>query len=227
MVLCFSLLKIWRPFGIIIRAKSACFSLTIAFLRTANPSDEFFLIDFADRPELLVNFTSSAEEIEGEISRVTPEGRTALLDAVYLGLDTMRRARNERKVLLIVSDGGENHSRYNIKETWSVVREARSRSTRWAFLTRFQKQMRSAGAQICYAPLVMSPAAGSFRSTVSRLRTCGMIDSALEDRRGALSEAVKGFALTFHSHDVVVGVVTVVQKVCRPRLQLQLPGKPI
>ena len=95
----------------------------VQFLRTANPSDDFFLIGFADRPELLVDFTSSAEDIQDGISRVTPEGRTALLDAVYLGLDTMRRARNERKVLLIVSDGGENHSRYNIKDVWSVVEE--------------------------------------------------------------------------------------------------------
>jgi len=96
----------------------------VQFLRTANPGDEFFLIGFADRPELLVDFTSSAEDIQGGISKATPEGRTALLDAVYLGLDTMRRARNERKVLLIVSDGGENHSRYNIKDVWSVVEEA-------------------------------------------------------------------------------------------------------
>ena len=96
----------------------------VQFLRTANPSDEFFLIGFADRPELLVDFTSSAEDIQDGISKVIPEGRTALLDAVYLGLDTMQRARNERKVLLIVSDGGENHSRYNIKDVWSVVEEA-------------------------------------------------------------------------------------------------------
>lgn len=96
----------------------------VQFLRTANPDDEFFLIGFADRPELLVDFTSSVEDIQGGISKLSPDGRTSLLDAVYLGLDTMRRARNERKVLLIVSDGGENHSRYNIKEVWSVVKEA-------------------------------------------------------------------------------------------------------
>jgi Ca-activated chloride channel family protein len=96
----------------------------VQFLRTANPDDEFFLIGFTDRPELLLDFTSSVEDIENSISKVSPDGRTALSDAVYLGLDTMRRARNERKVLLIVSDGGENHSRYTIKEVWSVVKEA-------------------------------------------------------------------------------------------------------
>lgn len=96
----------------------------VQFLRSANPDDEFFLIGFADRPELLVDSTSSVEDIQDAISRANPEGTTALLDAVYLGLDTMRRARNERKVLLIVSDGGENHSRYNIREVFSDVREA-------------------------------------------------------------------------------------------------------
>jgi Ca-activated chloride channel family protein len=96
----------------------------VQFLRNANPDDEFFLIGVADRPELLVNFTSSVEAIQNGISKATPDGRTALLDAVYLGLNTMRRARHERKTLLIVSDGGENHSLYNFKEVWAVVMEA-------------------------------------------------------------------------------------------------------
>lgn len=96
----------------------------IRFLRSANPDDEFFLIGFANRPELLVDFTNSVDEIQGQIARASPDGGTALLDAVYLGLDTMRRARHERKVLLIVSDGADNHSRYTIKEVWPVVTEA-------------------------------------------------------------------------------------------------------
>lgn len=96
----------------------------IQFLRSANPDDEFFLIGVADRPELLVGFTSSVDDIQQTISKATPDGGTALLDAVYLGLDTMRQARNQRKVLLIVSDGGDNHSRYNVKEIWSVVKES-------------------------------------------------------------------------------------------------------
>jgi Ca-activated chloride channel homolog len=96
----------------------------VQFLRSANPEDEFFVVSFNDRPELLVDFTSPVEEIQGEIARVKPNGQTALLDALYLGLDRMKNARNERKVLLVVSDGGDNHSRYTLKELWSVVREA-------------------------------------------------------------------------------------------------------
>jgi Ca-activated chloride channel family protein len=95
----------------------------IQFLRTANSGDEFFLIGFGARPDLLADFTNSVDDIHTEISNVTLDGSTALLDAVYLGLDTMRRARNERKVLLVISDGGENHSRYSMKEIWSDLRE--------------------------------------------------------------------------------------------------------
>jgi len=96
----------------------------IQFLRSANPDDEFFLIGFADRPELLVDFTNSVDYIQEQIAKASPDGGTALLDAIYVGLDTMRHARHERKVLLIVSDGADNHSRYTIKELWPVVTEA-------------------------------------------------------------------------------------------------------
>lgn len=68
-------------------------------------------LGFNDRPDLLMDFTSSVEEIQGEIAKVKRDGTTALLDALYLGLDRMKKTRNERKVLLIVSDGGDNHSR--------------------------------------------------------------------------------------------------------------------
>ncbi|HTT23141.1 MAG TPA: VWA domain-containing protein [Candidatus Sulfotelmatobacter sp.] len=96
----------------------------IQLLRSSNPSDEFFLIGFADRPESLVDFTSSVEAIQDRISRAVPDGLTSLLDAVYLGLDKMKDAHNKRKALLIVSDGGEDHSRYTTKDVWSVVLEA-------------------------------------------------------------------------------------------------------
>jgi Ca-activated chloride channel family protein len=96
----------------------------VQFLRTSNPEDEFFLVGFNDRPELLVGFTGSVNEIQDAFLKVTPNGTTALFDAIYIGLDQMKKARNKRTALLIVSDGGDNHSRYTIKEVWSVVREA-------------------------------------------------------------------------------------------------------
>src|SRR5271167_818301 len=92
--------------------------------RTANPQDEFFLITFSEKPELLVDFTSSVEDIQSKLVYAVPKGRTALLDAIYLGMNRMRKAHYERKALLIISDGGDNHSRYTGGEIKSMVREA-------------------------------------------------------------------------------------------------------
>jgi len=100
------------------------FESVVDFFRGANPEDELFLVAFNDRPELLVNFTSSIEDIENQLANLRPNGTTALLDAVYFGLNQMNKAHNERKALLIVSDGGDNHSRYNAREVLSVVSEA-------------------------------------------------------------------------------------------------------
>lgn len=94
------------------------------FLKTANAEDEFCLIEFRDRAELSIGFTPSPEEIQNRVALAQPQGRTALLDAVYLGLRQMKKARNPRKALLIVSDGGDNHSRFSAREVESLARES-------------------------------------------------------------------------------------------------------
>lgn len=96
----------------------------VEFFRTANPQDEFFVVTFSDRPQVLVDFTSSVDDIENRLPYAVPQGTTSLLDAIYLGINCMRRARNERKALLIISDGGDNHSRYTEDEIRDMVREA-------------------------------------------------------------------------------------------------------
>ena len=96
----------------------------IEFFKTANPQDEFFLITFSDRPEVLTDFTQSIEEIQGRLIYSIHKGRTALFDAVYLGVSKMRNARHNKKALLIISDGGDNRSRYTDSEIKALVREA-------------------------------------------------------------------------------------------------------
>jgi Ca-activated chloride channel homolog len=96
----------------------------LEFLRTANPQDEFFVIGFNDRPELITDFTNNIDNIEARLLTVKPGHRTALLDAIYFGLNKMKQAKNERKALLVVSDGGDNRSRYTESEVRSVVRES-------------------------------------------------------------------------------------------------------
>ncbi len=96
----------------------------LQFMKTANPQDEFFVIGFNDRPELIEDFTSSIDDIEARLSTVRSGHRTALLDAIYFGMDKMKTAKNERKALLVVSDGGDNRSRYTEGEVKAQVRES-------------------------------------------------------------------------------------------------------
>jgi len=97
---------------------------TLQFFKTANPQDEFFLVSFNDRAELISAFTSSADDLQSRLLSASGKGRTALLDAIYLGLSEMRTARNSKRALLIISDGGDNNSRYNEKDIKRLVREA-------------------------------------------------------------------------------------------------------
>ncbi|HET7151230.1 MAG TPA: VWA domain-containing protein [Candidatus Acidoferrum sp.] len=96
----------------------------LQFFKTANPQDEFFLVSFNERAELTSAFTNSVEDLQSRLMLTAPKGRTALLDAIYLGLSEMRGAHNAKRALLILSDGGDNHSRYNENDIKRLVREA-------------------------------------------------------------------------------------------------------
>jgi Ca-activated chloride channel family protein len=96
----------------------------VQFFKTANPSDEFFLVSFNERAELTSSFTNSVEDLQGRMLLTAAKGRTALLDAIYLGLSQMRGAHNAKRALLILSDGGDNHSRYNESDIKRLVKEA-------------------------------------------------------------------------------------------------------
>ena len=102
------------------RAKDA----VVEFFKTANPQDEFFMITFSDEPEVVSDFTSSVDDIQGKLVFTVPRRRTALLDAIYMGVTKMRQAKYGKKALLIISDGGDNHSRYTEGEIKALVKEA-------------------------------------------------------------------------------------------------------
>jgi Ca-activated chloride channel family protein len=96
----------------------------IEFFKTANPEDEFFLVSFNDRAQLTSSFTNSVEDLQSRLMFTSSKGRTALLDAIYLGLSQMRGAHNAKRALLILSDGGDNHSRYQESDIKRLVKEA-------------------------------------------------------------------------------------------------------
>jgi Ca-activated chloride channel family protein len=94
------------------------------FLKTMNAQDEAFLIQFNDQAQVAQAFTSDMREIENRMTSLRAGGLTALLDAVDLGVREMKKAKNPRKALVVVSDGGDNHSRYTASDIKDVVREA-------------------------------------------------------------------------------------------------------
>jgi Ca-activated chloride channel homolog len=96
----------------------------VEFFKTANPQDEFFMITFSDKPEVLSDFTESIEDIQGKLVYSIPKGKTALLDAIYLGMNKMKQAKHQKKALLIISDGGDNNSRYTENEIKSMIKES-------------------------------------------------------------------------------------------------------
>lgn len=83
----------------------------IELLKESNPEDEFFLIEFNDKPKLVLPFTREVDQVRQQLARARPHGQTALLDAIHLAVAHMKDARYLRKALIIVSDGGDNHSR--------------------------------------------------------------------------------------------------------------------
>jgi Ca-activated chloride channel homolog len=94
------------------------------FFRTANPEDEFFLVEFNDTPKLVTPLTADFEEIQNQLTFAQSKGRTALLDAIMLAMHEMKKSTKKRKALLIISDGGDNSSRYTEGEIRSAVRES-------------------------------------------------------------------------------------------------------
>jgi Ca-activated chloride channel homolog len=94
------------------------------FLKTMNKQDEAFLIEFSDRAELVKEFSTDTAAIQSKLVNIESKGLTALLDSISNGLDEMKKAKNARKALIIISDGGDNNSRYTPDQIKQLVREA-------------------------------------------------------------------------------------------------------
>ncbi len=94
------------------------------FVRNANPDDEYFAIAFSDRPRLLAEATQSVDEVERRLISAERGGATAMLDAIYLAESKLRSARYKRRAIVVISDGGDNSSRYTLREIKKLVRES-------------------------------------------------------------------------------------------------------
>jgi Ca-activated chloride channel homolog len=105
------------------KMQKACEAVT-TFVNTANPEDEFLLIEFSERAKLKIPFTHDSGEIYRKIAGTRPFGRTSLLDAIHLATEQMKKAHNLRKAIVVLSDGGDNRSRYTESEVKNALLES-------------------------------------------------------------------------------------------------------
>jgi Ca-activated chloride channel homolog len=96
----------------------------VQFLETLNVGDEAFLVEFNENVKLTVGFTTHREEVQTALKNAQPGGLTAMLDAVSFSVREMKKAKNPRKAIVIVSDGGDNSSHYTSQQIEALVREA-------------------------------------------------------------------------------------------------------
>src|SRR5271169_5616248 len=94
------------------------------FFQNANPEDDYYVITVGDRPSLVADSSQSTNTILAHLAATEPHGMTALYDSIYLGVNKLRTAKYKRRAMVIISDGGDNRSRYNLKEIKSVLAES-------------------------------------------------------------------------------------------------------
>jgi Ca-activated chloride channel family protein len=94
------------------------------FINTSHPSDEYFLIGFNSRAQLLLDRTRDGDAVLEKLTLVKPKDNTALYDACYLGVERVTRGTRQKKAMLIISDGQDNASRYNFGEVRRLLKES-------------------------------------------------------------------------------------------------------
>lgn len=103
---------------------SRSFQALKRLFETSHEEDEYFIIAFNSRAQLVQDFTTSPSKIMSRVIFVKAKGSTALYDGVYLGLEKARQGRYKKKALLIISDGEENSSRYSGRELRNMLKES-------------------------------------------------------------------------------------------------------
>lgn len=93
------------------------------FFKSGNPEDEYFLVAFANRPELAADFTTDIGKLQSKLILTPAKGMTAMYDSVYLGLEKLKEGTNPKKALLLITDGEDNRSRYTFQNVKEFVKE--------------------------------------------------------------------------------------------------------
>lgn len=94
------------------------------FVQTSHKDDQYFLIGFNSRAQLLVDNTRDGDEVVNKLTFVDPKSNTALYDATYLGVQKVTRGAHKKKAILLISDGQDNQSRYSFSEVRRLLKES-------------------------------------------------------------------------------------------------------
>ena len=94
------------------------------FIGTSHPMDEYFLIAFNKRAQLLLDRTRNGEAVLDKLQLVQPKDNTALYDAVYLGTEKVTTGTHQKRALIIISDGQDNNSRYTFADVRKELKES-------------------------------------------------------------------------------------------------------
>ena len=100
----------------------------LAFARSSNPQDQMFVVNFNERVSFglpgTIPFTDQVEQLEVALSRTNADGQTALYDAMAVALDHLKKGNRDKKVLIVISDGGDNASQRSLNQTMAMVRQS-------------------------------------------------------------------------------------------------------
>ena len=94
------------------------------FIQTSHNSDEYFLIAFNQRAQLLLDKSRDGNAVLDKLTFVQTHGQTALYDACYLGVEKVQRGTHPKRALLVITDGQDNNSRYTFSELRKVLKES-------------------------------------------------------------------------------------------------------
>lgn len=94
------------------------------FIQTSHNSDEYFLIAFNSRAQLLLDKTRDGNAVLDKLTFVQTKSNTALYDACYLGVEKVQRGLHPKRALLLISDGQDNNSRYTFNELRRLLKES-------------------------------------------------------------------------------------------------------
>jgi VWFA-related protein len=110
------------------RKRAEVIAAALAFARSSNAQDQMFVVNFNEHVRFALPdntpFTDQVSELEVALSRIITNGQTALYDAVAAALEHLKKGDRDKKVLIVISDGGDNASQHTLAQIRAMAQHA-------------------------------------------------------------------------------------------------------